>query len=244
MRIIVAKTLSLLAVPLLLAGGIGRTPLRIEHAGTLPAARYAGFDQQAAASPGVKALNTPHAFPEPKWVFSFDAPFDPRAAPLRIGAFTGVGITAAGVAASLPQQRRDTLDATHLFPAVTLQPVPHAVLLSGTVTRADNEEGPDGMLMEIDAATQIEATISRDGTILGAMQVNALQLQVSGLSLLPGLIMSAAQGSRSGFVSVRVAEIFQAAAGGARQGIGVGGLSARFLRTPDPVAVPAATASR
>ncbi len=222
-----------------LAGCVAPTPLHVERAGTLAPAFYDSFERDAAAHAGVTTFRIGGGYPEPKWAFAFDVPFDPHAAPLQIGRFVGTGTIPARVATALPIQLQAALSATRLFPEVTLQALPHAYVLSGTVTRGEDIDGFE----ETDAGTQVEATVSRDGAVLGAVQVNSLQIQVSLLSPLPSLIMSAAQGSRTAFVSERFAEAFQLAATGATHAIGVGGLSARYLPTPPGAAAGAAAAT-
>lgn len=118
--------------------------------------------------------------------------------------------------------------------AVTLSPILHAVVLSGTVTRADHE----GNIMETDAGTQIEAVVTRDGAPLGSIQVNAIQVEFTQRSPLAGLVMGLAQGSRSVFVSRKFAEVVGAAAQGARHGIGTSGLGGRFLYVPPTKPAP------
>lgn len=224
----VVRHVSCLA-PLLLAGCILPTPLRIEHVGTLSPARYAEFDEQAAAHPGVKAFNAPGTYPEPKWIFSLGAPLDLHAAPLRVGAFDGTGRLAAKVAKALPEAAPGA--ARRLAPVRRGDPAgrsacPRAVRHGD----AGGRRGRVGSL-ELDAGTQVEATISQDGRSLGAIQVNSLQVQYSPMSPLPSLIFSAVQGSRTAFLGERFADVFAAIAKGARRGLSVGGVSKRYLHT-------------
>lgn len=232
--------LRLVLVSLLLQAGCAGTPLpfRVEHGGTLPAASYADFDAQAAAAPPrLKVFkNNPRLYPEPYWIFSFDAPFDPHQAPLQIGAFYGLGKLGSQVATNLPAELCRTLGNAHLFSSVTRSPTPHSFVLSGTVLRADDTDVP----VEVDAQTQVEAIVTRDGVVLGAIQVNAIQMSFSSISILPSLLMSMAQGSRASFVSDKFAEVFAHVASGARHGIDTGSLSVRFMRTPDGGAGPGA----
>ena len=235
---IIPDVVPLTLLPLLLLANCTNTPVpfRVEHVGTLSRASYADFDGQAAAAPVRLKIRqaVPDRYPEPYWVFAFAAPFDPRQAPLQIGAFTGSGEIAARVASNLPAQLQQTLAGMQLFPAVTLSPTPHAFVLSGMVTRADHENGP----AEVDAGTQIEAVVTRDGAALGSIQVNAIQVEVMPLSLLTGLVMGMIQGSRSDFVSRKFAEVFAATAQGALHGIGTSGLGNRFLYVPPTLPVP------
>lgn len=225
-------------LPLLLLANCTDTPVpfRVEHVGTLSQASYADFDRQAAAAPVRLKIRqaVPDRYPEPYWVFAFTAPFDPHQAPLQIGAFTGSGEIPARVASNLPAQLQQTLAGMQLFPAVTLSPTPHAFILSGTVTRADHENGP----ADVDAGTQIEAVVTRDGAALGSIQVNAIQVEFTPISPLAGLVMGMIQGSRSDFVSRKFVEVFTAAAQGARHGIGTSGLGNRFLYVPSVLPAP------
>ncbi|WP_428390696.1 hypothetical protein [Lichenicoccus sp.] len=218
-------------------------PFRIDHAGTLPQASYADFDRQAAAAtPRLKTFGAvPKDLPEPYWVFSFEAPLDPGRAPLQIGRFSGSGEIAARVAANLPQHLQQALSGTGLFKVVTRSPMPHAFVLCGTVTRADEENGPG---LETNDGTQVEAILVRDNAFFGAIQINAIELGFSPLSLGATLIMNLAQGSRASFVSGKFAEVFQAAAKGSRRGLSTDSLSTRFMRmpaAPSPVRQAAAT---
>ncbi len=215
---------------LCLAGCVTALPPHVERAGTLPDARYAQFDAAVASLPKIDSIGGQGRFPEPKWVYAFDAPFDPRAAPLQIGGFTGHGDDAARVASNLPGQLVRVIGEARLFPQVTLQPTPHAYVLSGTVTRADNQE-----TMDNGASTQIEATVSRDGREIGAIQVNAVQIGVMPFSpfmLVASAVMSAGQGSRAAFVAERVSELFASTSDGAKARAWSGGISRRFLYTP------------
>ena len=63
-------------------------------------------DREAAAHAGVKTFRIAGGYPEPKWLFAFDMPFDLRSAPLQVGRFAGTGTIAARVAAALPAQLR------------------------------------------------------------------------------------------------------------------------------------------
>ena len=220
-----------LSAAVLLTGCASSLPMHVERSGTLPAASYAQFDQAAAKLPTVELSGPAGSFPEPKWAYAFNAPFDPHAAPLQIGTFTGRGDTANHVAGNLPGQLVRVLGEANLFPQVTLQPIAHAYVLAGTVTRAEDQDG-----LESGAATQVEATVSRDGVMLGAIQINSMQIGMMPLSpfmLLTTAIMSAGQGTRASFVSERVAEVFRSAATGTLCVAWAGGMSHRYLRTPE-----------
>ena len=232
------RTAALLATFTLLAGCISThpVPFAIEHTGTLPPDGYTALDKQAAAAePKVKVADgTTSPNPEPYWVYSFKPGFNPRAAVLSIGPFTGARCRPAEVAAELPARLQEKLSALGLFSRVTTQPEPGAYLLSGTVTRT-----PEVETTMTQAGTQVEATVTRDGSMQGTIQLNVLQMQpgmaaagspVATLgTLLVSSIMSAAQGSRANFVAGKFADIFEQAAGGKLEAIDISSSSRAYL---------------
>ena len=229
---------AILATFALLAGCTSAhpVPFAIEHVGTLPAGEYAALDKQAAAAePKVRvADDTTSPNPEPYWVYSFKPGFSPRGAVLSIGRFTGPPCRPAEVAAELPAKLQAKLTDLGLFSRVTTQPEPGAYLLSGTVTRT-----PEIETTMTQAGTQVEAVVTRDGSLQGAIQLNVVQMQpgmaaaespIATLgTLLVSSIVSAAQGSRANFVAGKVSDIFEQAAAGKLEAIDTGGSRRAYL---------------
>ncbi len=89
------------------------------------------------------------------------------------------------------------------------------------------------------AGTQVEATVTRDGSLLGAIQINVLQMQPGMAAagsplatfgtLLVSSVVSAVQGSRANFVAGKVSDIFEHVAAGQLEAIDVGGSSHAYI---------------
>ena len=209
-------------------------PFAVERGGTLPSDRYPALERLAAgAAPVVKVREgTPLIDrPEPYWVYSVDPGLDFRRLPLQVGPFTGASDSdkAGVVAASLPGELVDTLSRMHLFASVSTAPAPGALVLSGAVTRATTEDA-DGSNSA--AMTQVEARLSRNGMVVGVMQVNAIQLDSNPLIPFVAALYSAIQGSRSAYISKNFREMFEGIAAGRTEGIDTDTFSKRFIRMP------------
>lgn len=82
------------------------------------------------------------------------------------------------------------------------------------------------------AMTQVEARLTRNGTVVGVMQVNAAQLDGSSSQPLAIMIYSAVQGSRASYISTKFREMFEGIAAGRAKGIDISTFSKRFVTAP------------
>ncbi len=226
--------LAVLSTLLLGACATQPLPFFIERGGTLPLDRYPALERlAAAAAPVVKARQgTPLTDqPEPYWVYVVDPGLDLARLPLQLGSFTGESGKTGEVAAALPGKLADELGRAHLFASVGTVPVPGTLVLSGTVTRATTEvaDGSNSVAM-----TQVEARLTRNGAVVGVMQVNAVQLDSNPFIPLVAAVYSAIQGSRAGYISTKVHEMFEGIAAGRVEGIDTDTFSKRFIRAPIP----------
>ena len=208
-------------------------PFTIERGATLPADRYPALERLAAKAEPVtyRKVKPVAGRPEPYWVYSVDPGLNLAALPLQIGPFTaGETDKAREVAAALPGQVADALRGTRLFASVGTEPAPGGLVLSGVVTRATTEEVDGGQ--NVAAMTQVEARLTRNGTVVGVMQVNAVQLDAGAGSPLAILIYSAVQGSRAAYVGTKFRDMFEGVAAGRTEGIDIETFSKRFIFAP------------
>lgn len=223
------RCLAVLSALLLGACATQPLPFAIERGGTLPADRYPALDRLAANAKPVTYVPwvTPlPGKPEPYWAYAFDPGLNLASLPLQVGAFTGTTAKGGEVAAALPGRTVDALRDAHLFASVGTEPAPGALVLTGTVVRASTEGTYDGSTA---AMTQVEARLTRNGAVVGVMQVNALQLEGNFSSPLAALISSAAQGSRATYIGTKFREIFEGVAAGRAEGIDTDTVSKRFI---------------
>lgn len=234
MRISVRRR-ALLSALLLTGCATQPLPFTIEKGGTLPSDRYAALDRLAEnAAPVIKIREgQPANRPEPFWVYSVDPGLDLAHLPLQIGPFKGGPGKAGEVAAALPKRLADELGRTHLFASVATTAVSDALVLSGVVTRANTEDA-DGLNGSLNTAamTQVEARLTRNGMVVGVMQVNAYQLDSSAFAALAIAVYSLIQGSRVSYVSAQFRQMFEGIAAGRAEGIDTGTFSRRFIRAP------------
>lgn len=203
-----------LVIALILSGcaPLPQTPFVIERGGTLPAEDYARLASVAGARTTtmhnvVRRRDDPVLLvPLPIYAYALRPSFDPkRITQLEIGRFVGDAGQPGEVAAELPAKLAERLSSSGLPATVVSSGSPGAFVLSGTVTRA-GDVGIVGDRTTI--GTQVEATVSRDNTIVGAMQINAVGKAGDPSRPLVGLILSAVEGSRASIVSRRIDEIF------------------------------------
>lgn len=222
----------LFAAALLTACSSTPLPFAIEQLGTLPPDRYPALERLAASAEpviSVRGSQPTAAYPEPYWLYSVDPGLDLKSAALQVGQFTGQSPRAAEVAAALQPRLVADLRRAQLFAAVGTAPVEAGIVLNGVVVRADTiDEGTGNQV----ARTQMELTLSRNGKVVGAMQINSAQFDSNWLLPLSGALISAAGGSRVGSLAGKITDIFAALAAGRSEGIDTESLSRRFLRTP------------
>ena len=233
------RNLALLWLVLLTSCATRDLPFAVERGGTLPLDQYPALEQLAAqAKPVVRVVVTNNAvgLPEPYWVYAVDPGLDLTHTSLQVAQFTSTNAKgkAADTAASLRQRLVEKLADSHLFANVGTAPSPGGLVLSGAVTRATTDS--DG-LAEI-AYTQVEASLTRGGTVVGVMQVNTAQLDSSlrGGLLIP--LYSLIQGSRASYVSGKFEEIFKGVAAGRNRGIDTDTIGQRFVRAPTDLEWP------
>ena len=208
-------------------------PFVIERGGALPSDRYPALESLAAKAEPVtyRRVKPVDGRPEPYWVYSVDPGLNLASLPLQVGTFTaGETDKAREVAAALPAQVVDALRGTRLFASVENGPVSGALVLSGVVTRASTDEVDGGM--NTAAMTQVEARLTRNGAVVGVMQVNAVQLDGSSQAPLAALIFSGVQGSRAAYVSTKLREMFEGIIAGRTEGIDTNTFSKRFIIAP------------
>lgn len=206
-------------------------PFAIERLGTLPADRYPALERLAASADSVvsaRGSQSTTAYPEPYWVYSVDPGTDLKTATLQVGQFTGQSPRATEVAAELRPQLLADLGGAHLFAAVGVAPMDGGLVLNGVVVRADTIEASGNQ----EARTQMEATLSRNGKIVGTMQINSAQFDSNWLIPVAGALISAAGGSRVGSLAGKITDVFAAIAAGRSEGIDTETFSRRFVRTP------------
>lgn len=223
---------AVLMISLLGACTVQTLPFVIERGATLPAERYLALDRLAAqAVPVTYRLVKPMVGrPEPYWVYSIDPGLDLASLPLQVGPFTaGPTEKARDVAAALPAEIVEALNEPRLFAQVGTAPVPGGLVLTGTVTRASTDVVSGGLTA---ALTQVEARLTRNGTVVGSMQVNALQLDGSPQMPLAFMLYSAAQGSRAAYIGRKFREMFDGVAAGRTDGIDTETVSKRFVMAP------------
>ena len=206
-------------------------PFAIERLGTLPPDRYPALERLAASAESVvsaRGSQSTTAYPEPYWVYSVDPGVDLKNATLQVGQFTGQSPRATEVAAALRPRLVADLSRAQLFAAVDVLPVDGGIVLNGVVVRADTIEANGNQV----ARTQMEATLSRNGKMVGTMQINSAQFDSNWRLPIAGALISAAGGSRVGSLASKVTDIFAALAAGKSDGIDTETFSRRFLRTP------------
>lgn len=208
-------------------------PFVIERGATLPHDRYPALEGLAARAEPVtyRRVKPVSGRPEPYWVYSVDPGLSLASLPLQVGPFTaGETDKAREVAAALAGQVVDALRGTRLFASVGTEPVSGALILSGVVTRASTDEVDGGM--NTAAMTQVEARLTRNGAIVGVMQVNAVQLDGSSQAPLAALILSGVQGSRAAYISTKLREMFEGITAGRTEDIDTSTFSKRFITAP------------
>ncbi len=206
-------------------------PFAIERLGTLPPDRYPALERLAASADSVisaRGSQPKTAYPEPYWVYSVDPGLDLKNATLQVGQLTGQSPRAAEVAATLQPRLVADLSRAQLFASVGTAPVDAGIVMNGIVVRADTIEEDNGNQV---ARTQMEVTLSRNGKIVGAMQINSAQFDSNWIIPVAGALISAAGGSRVGSLAGKITDIFAAVAGGRSEGIDTETFSRRFLRT-------------
>jgi len=229
------RRLAVLSALLLGACATQPLPFAIERGGNLPLDRYPALERLAAATPPVVKVREGVPLvrrPEPFWVYSVDPGLQLARLPLQVGPFTGATARAGEVAGDLQKRLVGVLEASRLFTEVGTAPSPGGLVLTGTVTRATTEDTEDGQASA--AMTQVEAKLTRDGAVVGVMQVNALQLESSAAAPLVFLLYSAVQGSRAGYVSTKFREMFEGIAASRAEGIDTNAMGNRFVRRPGP----------
>lgn len=130
-----------------------------------------------------------------------------------VGPFTGSPGDAAQTAADLPAKLAKQLTRDGLPSRVGYRDARDAYILSGTVTKADTA----GHAIDAPTSTQVEATLSRNGEVLGIMQVNGSVPAAVTISPIVQLISLALQDSRAYAVSVRISEALRRAKSGQRE---------------------------
>lgn len=207
-------------------------PFAIEPGATLPADRYLALERLAAQATPVtyRRVKPLVGRPEPSWLYAIEPGLDLASFPLQVGLFTaGSTAKAHDAAAALPGEIVDALREPRLFASVGTEPMPGALVLTRSVTRATTDE-VDGSMTA--AMTQVEARLTRNGTVVGVMQVNALQLDGSSQMPLASMLYSAAQGSRAAYIGRKFHEMFEGAAVGRAEGIDTETVSKRFILAP------------
>lgn len=228
-----ATTILLFAT--LLAGSASTPlPFKIEWLGNLPPDRYPALERLTASAEtvvGARGAQLKTAFPEPYWVYSFDPGLELKGATLQINAFSALSRQASEVATDLrPRLIRDLTD-TKLFGNVGSGSAAGAFALDGVVVVADTVDDTYGNKM---ARTQMEATVSRNGKVVGVMQINSAQFD-SALDLpVASLLISAAGGSRVGSLSGKTVDVLTGVAAGRAEGIDTESSTRRYLRTSPP----------
>ena len=198
----------------------------------MPPDKYPALERLAASAKSVisaRGSQPTTASPEPYWVYSVDPGLDIKTVTLQLDQFTGQSPRAAEVAAALQHRLLEDLGRTHLFAAVGTAPKDGGVVLSGVVVSADTIDDGTGSQM---ARTQMELTLKRNATIVGAMQINSAQFDSNWRFPLSGALISAFGGSRVGSLAGKVTEMFAAIAAGKPEGIDTESLTNRYLRTP------------
>jgi len=218
--------------PLLLSGialvGLGGcavskvlVPYGVETGHTLSAADYAHLQKVADALPGqvvfYRTKNQPppiQSMPLVGYAYAFRSGVDVgKLGEVIIGPFAGEPGEAAKTAADLPGKLAGRLASDGFSARVGRPDTPDACVLSGTVTRADTA----GHAIDAATRTQVEATLNRNGAVLGVLQVNATVPPSVSISPVVQLLSLALQDSRAGAVSERISQVLQRAKSGQRE---------------------------
>ena len=202
-------------------------PFGVEPGHTLSLADYARLQNVADALPGDLVFYRTKDQPPPiqtvplvGYAYSFRPNIDvAKLDGIVVGPFAGDPGDAAKTAADLPAKLARRLTDDGLPSRVGPRDVRDAYVLSGTVTRADTA----GHAIDAPTATQVEATVSRNGEVLGVMQVNAFVPAAATISPVVQLLSLALQDSRAYAVSVRISAALRRAKSGQREGAARGG---------------------
>lgn len=199
-------------------------PYGVETGQTLSAEDYARLEKLAHALPGDNVIyRTKEGVPPLRtvplalYVYTFRSDADlTKLNDIAIGSFMGKSGDAAEAAAALPSRLAKRLTSDGFRVIAGGADTADAYVLSGTVTRADTL----GNETDAPTFTQVEATLRRNGKVMGVFQVGgtvAGSSSSSPLTPLGHLLSRAFQGSRAGAVSQRVSELLQRAKSGQRE---------------------------
>ena len=211
---------------------VSRIPVTygVETGKTLSADDYARLQRIADALPGESVVfRTRDGFPPlqtvplVRYAYSFREGTDlSKLNEITIGPFVGAPGEASETATALPAKLAQRLTDVGFKPRIGQPGVPDAYVLSGTVTRADTL----GHAIDAPTFTQVEATVSRSGKVLGVMQANTTVAATTSLSLVVQALSLAFQDSRAQAISARISEALQRAKSGQeRAALGGSGMS-------------------